>query len=165
MKRTKERFGKFEGYSAQGQSGCKVFDGEDLEYQDRFKLQQIQQKTWVEQQKYEKEVKKQQEREEERQYAEQTHSINRMRSLLEADHEQKRKEMNRQMMEVNKKLADDKKRREMESKYYETQMDMYNINEAEQLRDNVYSRLKSDIDGYKEYTLKQSIGGSSGFGN
>ena len=38
MKRTKERFGKLEGYTTQGISGLKVFDGEDLEYQDRFKL-------------------------------------------------------------------------------------------------------------------------------
>ena len=38
MKRTKERFGKLEM---------------DLEYQDRFKLQQCQQKAWIEQKKYE----------------------------------------------------------------------------------------------------------------
>ena len=138
MKRTKEKFGKFESYSTNGQSGCKVFDGEDLEFQDRHKLQQLQQKSWVEQQKYEKEMRLKQEREEERQYAEQTHSINRMRSILEADHEQKKKDMNRQMMETNKKLTDDKKKREYESKYYETQMDMNNINEAENLRESVY---------------------------
>ena len=53
MKRTKERFGKVEMYNDHGISGCKVFDGEDLEYQDRFKLQQCQQKAWIEQQKYE----------------------------------------------------------------------------------------------------------------
>ena len=40
-------------------------------------LQQLQQKNWVEQQKFEKEMKLKQEREEERQYAEQTLSINR----------------------------------------------------------------------------------------
>ena len=51
MKRTKERFGKLEMYNDHGISGCKVFDGEDLEYQDRFKLQQCQQKAWIEQQK------------------------------------------------------------------------------------------------------------------
>lgn len=156
MKRTKERFGKFESYNQSGQSGCKVFDGEDLEYQDRFKLQQVQQKSWVEQQKYEKEMRNQQEREEERQYAEQTHSINRMRSILEADHEQKRKDMNKQMMEMNKKLADDKRNRELSSKYNETQLDMYNIKEAENLRDSVYSKLKNEIEEFKSYTQSQS---------
>ena len=39
MKRTKERFGKLESYNKEGISGLKVFDGEDLEYQDRVKLQ------------------------------------------------------------------------------------------------------------------------------
>lgn len=91
MKRTKERFGKFESYNQTGQSGLKVFDGEDLEYQDRIRLQQLQQKNWVEQQNYEKELRLQQERQEEKEYAEQTLSINRMRSLLEADHEEKEK--------------------------------------------------------------------------
>ncbi len=48
MKRTKERFGKLDSYNQEGVSGLKVFDGEDLEYQDRIKLQQIQQKNWIE---------------------------------------------------------------------------------------------------------------------
>ena len=39
MKRKKERFGKLESYNKEGISGLKVFDGEDLEYQDRVKLQ------------------------------------------------------------------------------------------------------------------------------
>ena len=73
MKRTKERFGKLEMYNDHGISGCKVFDGEDLEYQDRFKLQQCQQKAWIEQQKYKHDIKNQEEREEERKYAEQRH--------------------------------------------------------------------------------------------
>ena len=69
MKRTKERFGKLEMYNTHGISGCKVFDGEDLEYQDRYRLQQLQQKSWIEQQKYEHELKNQEEREEQRKYA------------------------------------------------------------------------------------------------
>ena len=97
MKRTKERFGKLEM---------------DLEYQDRFKLQQCQQKAWIEQQKYEHDIKNQEEREEERKYAEQTLAINRMRSMLEAEHEQKRRAMNVMQMEYNKKLAQMKKDRE-----------------------------------------------------
>ncbi len=151
MKRTKERFGKFESYNQQGQSGLKVFDGEDLEYQDRYRLQQLQQKTWVEQQKLEKQIKEEQDRREEKEYAEQTLSINRMRSLLEADHDRKRKDMNRQMMEENKRLADEKKLREMNSKYNETQLDIFNIHEGEQKRGNVYSKLKEEIEYAKSY--------------
>ena len=151
MKRTKERFGKFESYNQEGQSGLKVFDGEDLEFQDRYKLQQLQQKNWVEQQKFEKDNRFKQDRDEEKQYADQTLSINRMRGILEADHEQKRKEMNKQMMEMNKRLAEEKKNREMQSKYYETQLDMYNINEAEEKRKNVYGKMKEEIETVKSY--------------
>jgi hypothetical protein len=150
MKRTKERFGKLEGYNKEGVSGCKVFDGEDLEYQDRIKLQQMQQKSWVEQQKFEKEKKSEEEREEERKYAEQTHSITRMRSMLEAEHEQKRKDMNKMMMEYNKSLAQQKKDREMKNKYDETCLDTYNIQEAENTRSTVYSKLKDEIEGAKQ---------------
>ena len=146
MKRTKERFGKLEGYNKEGISGCKVFDGEDLEYQDRFKLQQLQQKSWIEQQKFDRQVKGEDDRTEEKQYAEQTQSINRMRAMLEAEHDQKRKDMNKMMMEYNKKLAQQKKDRESKSKYDETMLDTYNIAEAEGTRSSVYSKLKDEID-------------------
>lgn len=152
MKRTKERFGKLEGYNKEGISGCKVFDGEDLEYQDRIKLQQKQQKSWIEQQKFEKEKKLDEDRDEERKYAEQTLSITRMRSILEAEHDQKRKDMNKMMMEYNKSLAQQKKDREMKNKYDESCLDTYNIQEAENTRSTVYSKLKEEID-----ITKQSI--------
>ncbi len=150
MKRTKERFGKLEGYNQEGISGLKVFDGEDLEYQDRIKLQQMQQKNWVEQQKFEKEKKSEEEREEDRKYAEQTLSITRMRSMLEAEHEQKRKDMNKMMMEYNRSLAQQKKDREMRNKYDETCLDNFNIQEAENTRSTVYEKLKNEIDGAKQ---------------
>lgn len=150
MKRTKERFGKLEGYNKEGISGCKVFDGEDLEYQDRIKLQQMQQKSWVEQQKFDKEKKMEEEREEERKYSEQTLAITRMRATLEAEHEQKRKDMNKMMMEYNKSLAQQKKDKEMKNRYDETCMDTYNIQEAENTRGTVYSKLKDEIESAKQ---------------
>jgi hypothetical protein len=146
MKRTKERFGKLEGYNKEGISGLKVFDGEDLEFQDRVKLQQLQQKTWVEQQKYEKDLKSEQERYEEKLFAEQTLAINRTRSMLEAEHDQKRKDMNRMQMEYNKQLAAQKRDRDLKKKYDETNLDLYNISEAENTRSQVYDKLKSEID-------------------
>jgi hypothetical protein len=152
MKRTKERFGKLEGYNQHGISGCKVFDGEDLEYQDRFKLQQLQQKSWVEQQKYEKHLKDEQEREEERLYAEQTLGIYKMRSMLESEHEQKRRDMNRMQMEYNKKLSQQKKDKEAKEKYDEDALDSYNIEEAENTRNTVYAKLRDEIE-----TTKQTI--------
>ena len=149
MKRTKERFGKLEMYNTHGISGCKVFDGEDLEYQDRYRLQQLQQKSWIEQQKYEHELKNQEEREEQRKYAEQTLAINRMRSMLEAEHEQRRRDMNVMQMEYNKKLAQMKRDKEAKDKYDETEMDLNNIRDAENTRNIVYARLKEEIDSAK----------------
>jgi RIB43A len=149
MKRTKERFGKLDNYYQDGVSGLKVFDGEDLEYQDRIKLQQMQQKNWIEQQKYEKQSKSTQERQEEQMFAEQTLSINRMRSMLEAEHDKKRRDMNKMQMEYNKQLAQQKKDRENKKKYDETNLDLYNINEAENVRSTVYSKVKNEIDNQK----------------
>ena len=151
MKRTKERFGKLDIYNKEGISGLKVFDGEDLEYQDRTKLQQLQQKTWVEQQKYEKKMSQEQERYEEKLFAEQTLAINRTRSMLEGEHDQRRKEMNRMQMEYNKQLAAQKRDRDLKKKYDETNMDIYNINEAESKRNNVYDKLKSEIDEVRTF--------------
>ena len=149
MKRTKERFGKLEMYNTHGISGCKVFDGEDLEFQDRYRLQQLQQKSWIEQQKYEHHLKQQEENEEQRKYAEQTLAINRMRSMLEAEHEQRRRDMNVMQMEYNKKLAQMKRDKEAKEKYDETEMDLNNIRDAEKTRNIVYARLKEEIDAAK----------------
>lgn len=149
MKRVKERFDKLDNYNKQGISGLKVFDGEDLEYQDRNKLQQLQQKTWVEQQKNEKRQAQEQERYEDKLFSEQTLAINRTRSMLEGEHEQRRKEMNRMQMEYNKQLAAQKKDRDLKKKYDETNLDVYNINEAESKRIEVYDKLRGEIDSVK----------------
>ena len=116
MKRTKERFGKFENYNDHNISSLKVFEGEDLEYQDRMQYQTMQQNAWIQQQKYENEIKKQQEREEERRYAEQTLAINRMRSMLESEHEQKIRDMNCMTKDYNIKLAEFKREKEAKEK-------------------------------------------------
>lgn len=150
MKRTEERFNKLEGYNKEGISGLKVFDGEDLEYQDRFKLQQMQQKAWFEQQNYEKATKNQQERDEERMYAEQTLGINKMRSMLEAEHESKKRDMNKMTMEYNKQLAQQRKDREAKKKYDEETLDAYNIMDAENTRNTVYSKLRDEIESVKQ---------------
>ena len=150
MKRTKERFGKFESYNDHNISGLKVFDGEDLEYQDRMKYQKMQQNAWLEQQKYENQVKKQQEREEERRYAEQTLAINRMRSMLESEHEQKIKDMNHMQKDYNNKLADFKREKEAKEKKDEEDLDLYNIADAEDTRNRAYGFMKDTIEKMKE---------------
>ena len=150
MKRTKDRFGKFENYNDHNISSLKVFEGEDLEYQDRMKYQKMQQNYWLQQQKYENEMKKLNEREEERRYAEQTLAINRMRSMLESEHEQKIRDMNGMTMEYNKKLAQMKRDREAKEKYDENALDEYNIQDAENTRNVAYAHLKAEIEAAKE---------------
>ena len=150
MKRTKDRFGKFEMYNDHNISGLKVFDGEDLEYQDRMKYQKMQQNAWIQQQKYENEVKRQHEREEERRYAEQTLAINRMRSMLESEHEQKIKDINCMQKDYNNKLADFKREKEAKEKKDEDDLDLYNIQDAEDTRNKAYAFMKDTIDKMKE---------------
>ena len=150
MKRTKDRFGKFEMYNDHNISGLKVFDGEDLEYQDRMKYQKMQQNAWIQQQKYENEVKRQHEREEERRYAEQTLAINRMRSMLESEHEQKIKDINCMQKDYNNKLADFKREKEAKEKKDEDDLDLYNIQDAEDTRNRAYAFMKDTIDKMKE---------------
>ena len=145
MKRTKDRFGKFENYNDHNISSLKVFEGEDLEYQDRMKYQKMQQNYWLQQQKYENEMKKLNEREEERRYAEQTLAINRMRSMLESEHEQKIRDMNHMQKDYNLKLADFKREKEAKERKDEDDLDLYNIQDAEDTRNRAYNFMKNTI--------------------
>ena len=146
MKRTKDRFGKFENYNDHNISSLKVFEGEDLEYQDRMKYQTMQQNAWLQQQKYEIEMKRQHAREEERRYAEQTLAINRMRSMLESEHEQKIRDMNCMQKDYNLKLADFKREKEAKEKKDEEELDLYNVQDAEDTRNRHYQFMKDTIE-------------------
>ena len=150
MKRTKERFGKFHYYNDHNISSLKVFDGEDLEYQDRMKYQTLQQNAWIQQQKHENEMKKRQERDEERRYAEQTLAINRMRSMLDSEHEKKIKDMNCMTKDYNLKLAQYKREKELKEKKDEEELDLYNMQDAEDTRNKAYNFMKNTIEQMKE---------------
>ena len=105
----------------------------------------MQQNAWIQQQKYENEMKKQHEREEERRYAEQTLAINRMRSMLESEHEQKIKDMNHMQKDYNIKLANFKREKEAKEKKDEDDLDLYNIQDAEDTRNRAYNFMKNTI--------------------
>ena len=150
MKRTRERFGKFNYYNDHNISSLKVFDGEDLEYQDRMKYQIQQQKAWIQQQKYENAMKKKQERDEKRRYEEQTLAINRMRSMLESEHEKKIKEMNYMNQDYNLKMADKKRVKEAKEKKEEEKLDLTNTKDAEETRKKAYKFMKDTIAKMKQ---------------
>ena len=150
MKSTKDRFGKFEYYNDHNISSLKVFDGEDLEYQERMKYQTMQQNAWIQQQMYENEMKRQHEREEDRRYAEQTLANNRMRSMLESEHEQKIRDMNCMQKDYNLKLADFKKQKEEKERKDEEELDLYNVQDAEDTRNRHYQFMKDTIEKMQE---------------
>ena len=79
MKRTKENWLYGQPFDRTEISGLRFFDGEDLQYQERKRAQQETQKKWLQDQMREKEMKIQQERDDERNYSFQTTQINRMR--------------------------------------------------------------------------------------
>ncbi|CAG9321047.1 unnamed protein product [Blepharisma stoltei] len=112
MKRTKENWLHGHPDDRNGISGCRIFDGEDLHYQERKKAQQETQRKWIEEQKRQNEEKKRQEEEEEMQYAFQTQQANRMRGLLEDELESKKRMMQASTRDANLQLSREKKEKE-----------------------------------------------------
>jgi hypothetical protein len=102
-----------------GVSSLKIFDGEDLTYGDRKRIQALQQKDWIEQQIREKQDKLRSEKEAESNFAQQTLELNGMRKALEDDHEFRQKTMQKAYMENNRTLAQEKADREKTAKLIE----------------------------------------------
>ena len=132
MHRTKERVDFDQPDNRFGISGCRVFDGEDLgkfhiDFGDRTKMQKIQQKEWVEQQKREKEQKIFLDKQEEDAYAKQTLEINRMRGMLEDEMNDKRRKMMKSIQEQNFQLAKEKKDSEKKKKLNDLDMEYKEI--------------------------------------
>lgn len=109
MDRSKGNFYDHNAQKAQiGVSSLKIFDGEDLTYGDRKRIQALQQKDWIEQQIKEKQERLRAEKEAEANYASQTVGLNSMRKELEDDYTFKQKTMKKAYMEVNRTLAQEK---------------------------------------------------------
>ena len=132
MRSTNGRFGEFELYNKKHVSGLKVFDGEDLEYQDRKQFQQMQQDEWFKQQ-----------------LAEQDLANYRMHCLMQAEHEQNVRNINEMTLDYNRLLAECKRERELKNKKKEEDLDRRNYLDAEETREFAYSHLKATIDNMK----------------
>jgi len=102
-----------------GVSSLKIFDGEDLTYGDRKRIQALQQKDWIDQQIREKQEKLKAEKEAEANFAQQTLELNGMRKSLEEDHDYRQKTMQKAYMENNRTLAQEKADRERMAKLRE----------------------------------------------
>ena len=143
MRSTNGRFGEFELYNKKHVSGLKVFDGEDLEFQDRKQFQQMQQDEWFKQQLYENQ------KAEKQQLAEQEAANYRMHCLMQAEHEQNVRNRNEMTLDYNRLLAECKRERELKNKKEEEDLDRRNYLDAEETREFAYSHLKATIDHLK----------------
>mmetsp|Transcript_31528 Transcript_31528/g.27915 ORF Transcript_31528/g.27915 Transcript_31528/m.27915 type:complete len:130 (-) Transcript_31528:111-500(-) len=113
MRRTKNRV-DVNGLDTQGISGCRLFEGEDLEFQNRMKWQKEQQIEAIKEQLREKRLKEMQEKQEEDDWADQTDMITRMRGMLEDENTDKRFNKEKETQEENVRLALFKKQKEAE---------------------------------------------------
>ena len=150
MKWTKDRFGQFELYNKKHVSGLKVFDGEDLEFQDRKQFQQMQQDEWFKQQLYVNQKADEDQRKIKQKLADQELANYRMHCMLEAEHEQKVRDMNAMTLDYNKLLAECRRQKELKDKKKEEELDRRNYLDAEETRDFAYAHMKATIDHMKD---------------
>ena len=150
MKRTNDRFGQFELYNKKHVSGLKVFDGEDLEYQDRKQFQQMQQDEWFKQQLYQNQRADEDQRRIKQKLAEQDLANYRMHCMLQAEHEQKIRDINAMTLDYNRLLAETKRQKELRDKKKEEELDRRYYLDAEETRDFAYSHMKATIDHMKD---------------
>ena len=150
MKRTNDRFGQFELYNKKHVSGLKVFDGEDLEYQDRKQFQQMQQDEWFKQQLYQNQRADEDQRRIKQKLAEQDLANYRMHCMLQAEHEQKIRDINAMTLDYNRLLAETKRQKELRDKKKEEELDRRYYLDAEETRQFAYDHMKATIDHMKK---------------
>lgn len=127
MKRTKENWKVGQPEDRNGISGLFRFDGEDQVYLDRKKEYQSTQKSWIEEQKVEKQAKKLSDQEAEMNMARQTLQANRARGLLEDQVERQKKMMLESVRDANLQLKAEKEAKEKferQQKILEEQQDL-----------------------------------------
>ena len=111
MRRTKNRV-DVDGADTEGLSGCRLFEGEDLKFQERMQWQKEMQTEAIKEQLREKRLREQMEKQEEDDWAEQTDMITRMRGMLEDENNNKRTNKEKEIQEENVRLAIMKKQKE-----------------------------------------------------
>ena len=147
---TNDRFGQFELYNKKHVSGLKVFDGEDLEYQDRKQFQQMQQDEWFKQQLYQNQRADEDQRRIQQKLAEQDLANYRLHCMLQAEHEQKVRDINAMTLDYNKLLAECKRKKQLKDKKAEEELDKRHYLDAEETRDFAYAHMKATIDHMKD---------------
>jgi hypothetical protein len=112
MQRTRERFDRPAKDCPEFISGCRQFEGEDLDHQARKQDDAATQKMWVQTQKREMAEENARNKQEEADYAAQTDAVTRMRGMLEDEATLKKNQMMKQMQADNRRMAQEKRDRE-----------------------------------------------------
>jgi len=129
MKRTRQRFDRPQMDVPAFTSGLSQFEGEDLLWADRVAYQAAQQRRWLDEQINDKKMRKQQERQEDNDYATQTDAITRMRSMLEDDTTNRTSNYATvDLRQANAKLAQEKRDREQTWRQDQRRMDQFELN-------------------------------------
>jgi len=129
MDRSKATFYDHKDQKAKiGVSSMKIFDGEDLTFGDRKRIQALQQRDWIDQQIREKQERLKAEKEADNNFAQQTGLLNGMRKDLEDDYSHRQKTVKKAYSEANRVLAQEKMDKDYSSKVNE---DVTNKNHLE----------------------------------
>ena len=116
MKRTKNNWLTPEPVRRKDVSGLRMFDGEDLHFQERKRAFQATQKQWIEEQLFEKQQLRLKEQQEEQMYAFQTRQVGRMRGMLEDQLSKNLRQLQEETKAVNLQLDRERKEREREER-------------------------------------------------
>ena len=114
MKRITERSDLASKQTPEYISGCRQFEGEDLNYRQRMQTNAALQKEWIKEQKREHQWDASNKQQEEAHYAEQTSNITNMRAILEDEQTMRKKQQLKELQEFNQKQAEEKRLRESE---------------------------------------------------
>jgi len=134
MKRTKENWIEPQPADRQGISGLRIFDGEDLHYQERTLAFKETQRKWIEEQKRDMEDRRNKDRDQDRAYAYQTHQNTRMRGMLEDQLEQQKRDMQASTRDTNLQLAREKREREQRERQTKLQHERRDLDTQASIR-------------------------------
>ena len=134
MKRTKENWLEQQPADRQGISGLRIFDGEDLHYQERTQAFKETQRKWIEEQKQDMEDRRTKERNEDQAYAFQTLQNTRMRGMLEDKLEQQKRDMQASTRDSNLQLAREKREREQRERQIKLQQERRDLDTQASIR-------------------------------
>ncbi|EKG08336.1 flagellar protofilament ribbon protein, putative [Trypanosoma cruzi] len=145
-----------------GVSSLQKFEGEDLDFKNRRREQQLQQRDWAQQQVEEKLAKKWMEQEANHAFDERNEEVNRRIYEVERNIAEQRRLSHKNQAEFNKALAEQKRREAIRDKEEDTRKGLEEIryhlegdflNETETMVGELGKKVKSDR--YKGMTAEQ----------